>query len=102
MIKQYGDTMSELLKENALKVYDAIFEDKESVEIDGEKYFVERTSHTGLRSVVTDEYFYVEQNPEKSSTWAKKAREGHKILWVIQGSDYVAQVTNGKFIRLKK
>ncbi|MGD2248262.1 MAG: hypothetical protein PVF58_07625 [Candidatus Methanofastidiosia archaeon] len=40
--------MTESLKENALKVYDAICEDKESVEIDGEKYFVKRTSHTGL------------------------------------------------------
>lgn len=94
--------MTESLKEKALKVYQAVFENKVSVEIEGEKYPVEKTSQAKLRSVTTDEYFYVEQNPEKSSKWADKAQEGHKILWIIQGSDYIAQVKDGEFVHFEK
>ena len=35
---------------------------------------------------------YLEQNPDTGSNWAKMAQEGHKIMWVIKGRRYLAQV----------
>ena len=44
----------------------------------------------------------MEQNPRKQSQWAKKAQEGHKIMWVFKGRSYFAQILDGKFKLLKK
>jgi hypothetical protein len=85
------------LEQNALKIYEAIFNEKDTVNISGTTYAVERTSQRHLRCVKGENYFYVEQNPQKSSPWAKIAREGHQILWVLDGSDYIAHVRDGKF-----
>jgi hypothetical protein len=41
------------------------------------------------------ELLLVEQNPEKDSHWAKQARKGHKIAWVMQDGDYLARVIDG-------
>jgi len=38
----------------------------------------------------------LEQNPNKDSHWAKRAREGHKIAWVMKDGDYLARVIDGK------
>ncbi|MBU7044123.1 MAG: hypothetical protein HXS47_11070 [Theionarchaea archaeon] len=85
------------LQEKAVKIFEALFDNRDSVEIDGTTYPIKRTSQTHLRSVKGEDYFYVEQNPEKASSWAKMAREGHNILWIIDGSDYIAQVRDGTF-----
>ncbi|MBU7043512.1 MAG: hypothetical protein HXS47_07950 [Theionarchaea archaeon] len=85
------------LQEKAVKVFEALFDNRDTVEIEGTTFPIERTSRTHLRSVKGEDYFYVEQNPEKSSSWGKMAREGHNILWVIDGSSYIAQVRDGIF-----
>ena len=78
-------------------IYRAIFEGHESVEVDGKRYRVGRTSRLGLREFVIEGYTFIEQNPEKASAWTRLAREGHKILWVKQGRRYVAQVRDDVF-----
>ena len=90
------------LKEVAIKAFEAIFDSHESVDIDGESYFIERTSSAGLRFVKIGKYTFLEQNPNKSSRWAKLAREGHNILWVLVGRRYLAQVKDAVFHDFKK
>jgi hypothetical protein len=48
--------------------------------------WTERLGHSRLRSF-TDEHghFWLEQNPSKSSKWAKLAREGHAVAWEFEG-----------------
>jgi hypothetical protein len=94
--------MSEQLQDAALNIYDAIFGGRESVEIDGATYQVERTSKSNLLSVRIDPLFFVEQNPSKSSKWAELAREGHQIMWVMRGRSYLARVMDGKFLDLRR
>jgi hypothetical protein len=59
--------MVENLREKALKAYEAIFNNQETVEIDGEKYYLIYTSIKNLRKFRIEGYNYIEQNPEKSS-----------------------------------
>lgn len=92
----------ETLEERAVKIYNAIFQDQESVDIDGELYLIERTSQAKVRCVHVNEFSFIEQNPKKDSKWAKMVREGHKIMWVLKGYTYVAQVRDGKFFDLKR
>jgi hypothetical protein len=90
------------LKEVALKAFEAVFDGHESVCIEGEDYFVERTLSAGLRFVKVGKYTFLEQNPRKSSRWAKLAREGHNILWVLVGRRYLAQVRDAVFYDFRK
>ena len=41
--------MVENLREKALAAYEGIFENQEFIEVDGYKYYMELTSHKGLR-----------------------------------------------------
>ena len=91
----------EELKENGLKIYNAIFEGKKSVEIDDIKYSIKKFS-SGIKYVDLFGYRYIEQNRNKKSEWGKKAREGHKIMWIIKGRRYVAQILDGEYKDLKK
>jgi hypothetical protein len=86
----------------ANKIYDAIFEGLDEVNIEGEVYPITQTSRSKVRLVERDGYTYIEQNPYKDSHWAKQAQEGHQIMWVMQGRKYLAQIKDGKFINLKR
>jgi hypothetical protein len=44
---------------------------------------------------------FLEQNPEKDSRWGEFARQGHKILWVIDDGHYIAQVRDGEYHNLR-
>ena len=85
------------LEESTKKIYEAVFQDKKTVEVDGKTYNIRRTSSLALRVVEVEAFTFLEQNPEKNSVWGKLAKEGHKILWVIEDGDYVAQVWDGVF-----
>jgi hypothetical protein len=37
-----------------------------------------------------------EQNPRKSSEWAKLARDGHKVAWAMRDGEYLARVVDGE------
>ncbi|MHA2026718.1 MAG: hypothetical protein ACW98U_12530 [Candidatus Thorarchaeota archaeon] len=83
-------------------IYDAIFQDESSVEIEGEVYPIEKSSKSKVRFVKYDNLTYIEQNPFKSSRWAKEAQQGHQIMWVMRGRQYLARIRDGKFLDLKK
>ncbi|MCW4040282.1 MAG: hypothetical protein NWE83_05980 [Candidatus Bathyarchaeota archaeon] len=68
------------LEEVALRVYEVIFDNQGSVEVDGLVYLMERTPRANLRLLKIGGYTFLEQNPEKGSRWGKLAREGHQIL----------------------
>jgi hypothetical protein len=83
----------------SLKIYEIFFKGLKKFELDGIEYKIQKFS-SGLRYMDLEGYRFIEQNPRKPSEWGKKAREGHKILWVIQGSKYIAQVFDGEFKKL--
>ncbi|MHA1273157.1 MAG: hypothetical protein ACTSQS_06935 [Promethearchaeota archaeon] len=89
------------LKENAIKIYKAIFEGKKHVNIDGIEYPIKKFS-SGIRYLDIFGYRFIEQNRNKKSEWAKKAREGHEIMWVIKGRRYVARIMDGTYTDLIK
>ena len=91
----------ENLKENGMKIFEALFERKKTVEIDGIEYPIKRFS-SGVRYVDLFGYRYIEQNRNKKSEWGKKAREGHKIMWINKGRRYMAQILDGEYLDLKK
>ena len=71
------------IKHHGLKIYEAIFNKKKIVIIDDSEYDIQ-------------------QNHNKKSEWAKKARQGHQIMWVLKGRRYLARIMDGDFINLKK
>ncbi|MFW9824730.1 MAG: hypothetical protein ACFFE4_17440 [Candidatus Thorarchaeota archaeon] len=89
------------LKEKGLKIYQAIFEGKKSVELDEIEYSIKKFS-SGIKYVDLFGYRFIEQNRNKKSEWGKKAREGHKIMWIIKGRRYMAQILDGNYKDLKK
>ena len=89
------------LKENGLKIFNAIFEGQKSVEIEGIEYPIKKFS-SGVKYVDLFGYRYIEQNRNKKSEWGKKAREGHKIMWIIKGRSYIAQIFDAEYKDLKK
>jgi hypothetical protein len=92
----------EAIERVARIVYDAIFHDNSAVEIDGAMHTIKKTSKSKVRLVEYDGFTYIEQNPYKSSQWAKEAQEGHQIMWVMQGRRYLARIRDGKFLDLRK
>ena len=91
----------EEIKANALKIYNAIFKGEKRIELEGIEYPIEKFS-SGIKYVDLFGYRYIEQNKNKKSEWGKKAREGHKIMWVIKGRQYIAQILDGEYHNLKK
>ena len=57
----------------------------------------------GLRRYDVGNLLIIEQNPQKNTSWAKLARKGHKILWIIDTkfNRYLVRVEDGKITRLK-
>jgi hypothetical protein len=92
----------ENMREKALKAYEAMFSDQETLLIDGVEYRMERTPSANLRFFNVEGYSFLEQNPRKGSHWAKLAREGSLIMWVMKGRRYLGQVRDGIFHDLRK
>jgi hypothetical protein len=42
----------------------------------------------------------VEQNPKKTSEWARLASQGHRIAWVMRDGEYLARVVDGEVVML--
>lgn len=62
---------------------------------------VRRFSRSNLRYVKLDgDTVLVEQNPSKSSEWAKLAREGHRIAWVLREGEYLVRVIDAEVVML--
>lgn len=93
---------NEEMEQIARIVYDAIFNNRPTVEINGMEHDIEKTSKSKVRLVEHDGFTYIEQNPHKSSQWAKEAQAGHQIMWIMQGRRYLARIRDGKFLDLRK
>ncbi|MFX0047945.1 MAG: hypothetical protein ACFE8G_07230 [Candidatus Hermodarchaeota archaeon] len=91
----------ENLEVKGLKIYNAIFQAKKSVEIDEILYPIKKFS-SGIRYIDLFGYRFIEQNKYKKSEWGQKAREGHKIMWIIKGRRYISRIMDGKYTELKK
>lgn len=91
----------ENLEKKGLKIYNAIFQGEKNVEIDEIEYPIKKFS-SGIKYVDLFGYRFIEQNYRKKSEWGKKAREGHKIMWIIKGRRYVSQIIDEEYIELKK
>ena len=89
------------LKEKGLKIYNAIFQGEKSVEIDEIQYPIKKFS-SGIKYIDLFRFRFIEQNYRKKSEWGKKAREGHKIMWIIKGRRYLVQILDGEYTELKK
>jgi hypothetical protein len=75
--------------EEILAAYEKLFGDNRSE--------VQRFKQSGVQYVpLSDGMILVEQNQHKESHWAKMAREGHKIAWLIKGGEFLARVIDGK------
>lgn len=62
---------------------------------------VRRFARSNLRYVkLDDDIMLVEQNPNKSSEWAKLARDGRRIAWVLREGEYLARVVDGEVVML--
>ena len=58
---------------------------------------VQRFQRSGLRYVkLPDDAILIEQNPKKSSEWAKLAQQGRRIAWVMRDGEYLARVVDGE------
>lgn len=59
------------------------------------KTWTDRIGRTSLRSFTDDEgHFWLEQNPNKRSKWAKLAREEHDVAWEFErpGGGYTGRM----------
>jgi hypothetical protein len=58
---------------------------------------VKRFRQSGLRHVeLPSDAVLIEQNPKKSSEWAKLARSGRRVAWVMRDGRYLARVVDGE------
>lgn len=81
----------------------ALLDARSEVELGGMRYRVGRTRTQGLRTVA---FRYqermiegIEQNPEKTSRWAKLAREGQRVMQFSYDHRFVANVCEGRLTR---
>ena len=84
-----------------MKIYRAIFDDESSVELEDGEHKIKKFS-SGIRYVDIGDLRFIEQNVRKNSQWGKKAREGHKIMWIIKGRTYLVRIFDGEYIELRK
>jgi hypothetical protein len=75
--------------------------------------WTERLGHSKFRTFTDDEgHFWLEQNTNKTSKWAKLAREGHQLAWefdspngsytgrlLIDGEVYTSAEATRKFLK---
>ena len=90
------------LKEYALKIYEAIFNNLSEIDLEGTIIPIQQFKSSHLRYVDLSGFRFIEQNPTKDSHWAEMARTGKKIMWIFRGRVYYARVFDGKYILLKK
>lgn len=81
-------------------LFRAMFDNKDVV-FKGKKFPL--TKKNGLRRYDIGNLLFIEQDLKKKTEWAKRARKGIKIMWVIdiKYNRYLARVENENIIRLQ-
>lgn len=76
-------------KDDILVAYEKLF-------TDGQRG-VSQFQPSGLRYLKLSEgVLLVEQNPDKQSRWAKLARAGHHVAWVMRDGKYIVRIIDGE------
>ena len=93
--------MATSLEETLISVWQqALVQNARTVKIEDRNFPVRRTSRSRLREVDFQFGGYelrgLEQNPETASRWAQLARQGKKVMQVLQQRRYIAVVVDGK------
>ena len=89
------------LEEILISVWQQILVDEAKVvNVCGQSFPVQRTSRSRLREVDFEcegqKLRGLEQNPNTNSNWARLAREGKKVMQILSGRRYIANVVDGK------
>jgi hypothetical protein len=78
----------------------ALEENANLVELDGQRFPVRRTARQRLRQVdfefEKETLRGLEQNPTTRSRWAEMARAGTKVMQFLSGGRYLANVAGGE------
>ena len=78
----------------------ALAENANLVELDGQRFSVRRTPRRRLRQVdfefAGEALRGIEQNPETKSRWAEMARAGKKVMQFTAGGRYLGNVAEGE------
>jgi hypothetical protein len=64
-------------------------------ELEDMSTWTDRLGHSKLRTFTDAEgHFWLEQNPEKRSKWAKLVRDGHAVAWEFErtGGTYTGRM----------
>ncbi|MBV9211223.1 MAG: hypothetical protein JOZ52_11365 [Acidobacteria bacterium] len=62
---------------------------------------VQKFARSGLRYVkLAGGAVLIEQNPKKQSQWARLARDGRRIAWLMRDGQYLARVVDGEVTML--
>tara|TARA_R100001594_G_scaffold135081_1_gene176580 strand:+ start:1095 stop:1421 length:327 start_codon:yes stop_codon:yes gene_type:complete len=78
-----GDIMS-ITKKDYVTIHQAIHNDDKNVNINGKQYNIARRDN-GLRSVKIPGFgTFIEQDPNVTSKYSKKAKEGDTITWLVK------------------
>jgi hypothetical protein len=78
--------------EEILAAYEKLF---------GKDSSVHRFKVSGVRYIeLPGNLKLIEQNRVKESHWAKMAREGHNIAWVMKDGDYLVRIVDGNVVVL--
>jgi hypothetical protein len=63
---------------------------------------VSKFARSGLRYVkLGKDAMLIEQNPAKKSEWARLAKEGRHIAWLMREGEYLARVVDGEVTMLE-
>ena len=91
-----GETLVEVWRQ-------VLVEERPYVELDTRQHRVQTTRSKGLRTV---DFEYraltltgIEQNPDTTSSWAARAREGNRVMQFTYQRRYVGNVCEGKLLR---
>jgi len=86
--------------------HQALEENANLVELEGQRFPVRRTARRRLRQVdfefSGESLRGIEQNPDTGSRWAALARAGHKVMQFTSGRRYLANVADGKLTFYRK
>lgn len=53
------------------------------------------TTGKSLRNFKTPKFLFIEQNPERDSTYARASREGARIMWILEGNKWLGRIEDG-------
>lgn len=61
---------------------------------------VRRFQQSGVRHVKLGDCELIEQNPHKASEWARLAKQGRRVAWLMRDGKYLARVVDGEVTML--